>query len=298
MPALQVLSTRPLAGKTTLAVALAQGLANAGASVRLSRVGAETAATEDADTFARLLFASSDGGPLPSPPRPRADETLIVELDAGASPVAAMPAVIAAGDGPSEADAALAAGLGDALVGSCAVDVAPDSIEEVGRQLTNGGLRPLAVLPEDRLLASPSVGELGAKLGARVLYEGENERELVEDVLIAPVYADPARPHFRRFAAKAVLAPFNKTDLHLVAIETQAACLVITGGRNPSPYVIDRAQGENTTVYLSDKDTPGTVAALAEAWTGTRFRGGRKAEVAFRLLSGFVDFAALQNKLR
>src|SRR3989304_236065 len=67
---------------------------------------------------------------------------------------------------------------------------------------------------------APGVAELRDALGARVLFEGDNEREVVEDVLIAPVYADPARPHFRRFESKAVLAPFNNTDLHLAAIET------------------------------------------------------------------------------
>jgi hypothetical protein len=116
-------------------------------------------------------------------------------------------------------------------------------------------------------------------------------------VLIGPVYADPARPHFRRFASKAILAPFNKTDLHLAAIETNAACLVITGGKEPSPYVLDRVRGEATTILLSDKDTPGTVASLAGAWSHSRFRGERKADAAYAHLQGRVDFASLARKL-
>jgi hypothetical protein len=297
MPALQVVSSQPFAGKSTVAAAVARGLAAGGARVRLMRHGKGAAADEDALTFATYLFASAADKPVTRIPAAARGETLIVELDGGAEPNAKLPALIAVSRQPSDADKALAAALGDRLAGSIATGVNPGAIEDVARALTNGGLRPLALLPEDRILAAPSVGEIGVTLGARVLYAGENEREVVEDVLIGPVYADPARPLFRRFASKAILAPFNKTDLHLAAIETNAACLVITGGHEPSPYVIDRAQGEATTILLTERDTPGTVAALAEAWSGTRFRGERKLDAAFAYLDGRVDFASLARKL-
>jgi hypothetical protein len=297
MPALQVISTAPLRGKTTVAVAVARGLAEGGASVRLARVGAGEAAAEDALTFASYLWAGSSSRPLTQPPTAAAGETLIVELDAGAAPDARLPALVAVRGRPGDADSALAATLGDRLAGTIAVNVDPSAIEDVARELTNANLRPLALIPEDRLLAAPSVAEIGAQLGARTLYAGENEREVVEDVLIGPVYADPARPHFRRFASKAILAPFNKTDLHLAAIETNAACLVITGGKDPSPYVLDRAQGEATTILLCDRDTTGTVASLAEVWSLSRFRGDRKADAAFAHLQGRLDFASLARKL-
>ena len=297
MPALQVVSSQTFAGKTTVAVAVARGLAAGGAKVRLVRHGAGDAADEDALSFAAYLFASAADKPVTRMPTAARGETLIVELDGGAQPDAKLPALIAVRREPTDADKSLAASLGDCLVGSIATSVNPAAIEAVARALTNGDLRPLALLPEDRILAAPSVGEIGASLGARVLYAGENEREVVEDVLIGPVYADPARPHFRRFASKAILAPFNKTDLHLVAIETNAACLVITGGHEPSPYVIDRAQGEATTILLSQQDTSGTVAALADVWSQTRFRGERKAEAAYAYLEGRVDFAGLARKL-
>jgi BioD-like phosphotransacetylase family protein len=297
MPALQVLSTQPLSGKTTVAVAIARGLAESGAAIRLVRAGGGAAAEEDAATFAAYLWASSSGQPVAKFPAAAKDETLVVELDAGAAPETKLAALIAVRGAPTDADKALAASLGDLLAGSIAVCVNPSAIEDVARELTNGNLRPLALIPEDRVLAAPSVAEIGAALGARTLYAGDNLREVVEDVLIGPVYADPARPLFRRYASKAILAPFNKTDLHLAAIETNAACLVITGGKEPSPYVIDRVQGEATTILLSDQDTPGTVASLAGVWSHSRFRGDRKADAAYDYLKGRVDFASLARKL-
>jgi BioD-like phosphotransacetylase family protein len=222
---------------------------------------------------------------------------VIVELDAGATPLAAAPALIAVKGTPTAADIALALSLGARLVGSVAVAVDPEAVEAVARDLTNSGLRPLALLPEDLALSAPSVTEIGNVLGATVLWAAENEDEVVEDVLIGPVYADPARPLFRRYAHKAILAPFNKTDLHLAAIETEAACLVITGGKDPSPYIIDRARHGNTTLLLSPRDTPATVASLSKAWSTSRFRGEGKAAAAFAALEQRLDFAGLMKKI-
>jgi len=297
MPTLQILASKPLSGKTTVAVALAQGFARDGARVRLVRAGSGSAAEADATTFASYLFASSPGAPVPQAAPAAANETLIVELDAGATPIANTPAVIALRGAPSDADKALASSLGDRLIGTIAVAVNPSGIEAAARDVTNAGLRPLAMLAEDRILSAPSVSEIGATLNAEVLFTAENDDEVVEEVLIAPVYADPARPHFHRFDSKAILSPFNKTDLHLAAIEAQAACLVITGGKQPSPYIMDRAHHGRTTLFLSAHDTPGTVNALADMWTSTRFRGEGKAEAVSKLLEGKLDFAALARKL-
>jgi len=300
MPSLQVISTKPLAGKSAIAAGLAQGFSRTGLRARLLRTGSSEAATDDARTFATLLFASSPGTPV-DPVQlgsAGADEVAVIEADAGVPPLPSVPALIVIRGMPSEEDHALATSLGDRLVGTIATRVPSSLTEAVARDLTNGGMRPLAILPEDRTLAAPSVSEIRGALDAEMLYDGENGEEVVEDLLIGPVYADPARPHFHRFASKAILAPFNKTDLLLVAIETQAACLVVTGGHQPSPYVADRAQGEETTVLLAPLETPETVASLDNVWFTSRFRGARKADAAYALLSSRLDFPGLVRKLQ
>jgi len=293
---MQIVSSRPLGGKTAVAVALALGLSRAGTRVQLVRTGSGDAAEQDAATFNTYTFAGTPGLPLPAEQIAAGDDVTIVETDAGAEPLTA-PAMLVVRGKPDESDVMLGRSLGPRLIGTIATDVVPAQVEAVAGALNDAGLRPLAILPEDRALAAPSVGEIRDALKADVLYEGENELETVSDVLIAPVYADPARPHFRRFAAAAVLAPYNKTDLHLVAIETQAKCLVITGDGKPSPYVLDRARGEPTTVLLSRTETPETVASLSEVWLRSRFRGAAKAEAAAALLEDRFDFAAFVRRL-
>jgi len=296
MPVLQIVSTKERAGKTAVAVALAQGFASSG-RVRLIRAGSGPAAGADATTFAGYTFATTLGAPVsPEALSLPENEIVVVEADARVTPLANAPALVVVRGAIRDEDRALTS-LGDRLVGTIATDVPASRIEDVARELTNAGLRPLAVLPEDRMLAAPSVGEIRDMLDAEVLYEGENELEVVEDVLLSPVYSDPASPHFRRFKSKAVLAPYNKTDLHLAVIETQAACLVLTGGGTPSPYVVNRAQGEATTVMLAPHETPATVSALSDVWLTSRFRGERKAEAMQALLEGRLDIPGLLKKL-
>ena len=300
MPTLQLISTRPGAGKSAIAAGIAMGLARAGSTVRLVRAGSSEAAHADAAGFADLLFASSSGTPVPVSALDLSatpNEVVILELDAGAEPIAGTPAIVVTPATVTDADRALVGKLKDRLVGSIATRVGEARTESVARDLTNAGLRPLAILPEERVLAAPSVDEIRDELGAELLYDGENGAEVVEDVLIAPVYADPARPHFRRFPHKAILAPYNKTDLLIASIESNAACLVITGGSAPSPYVFDRAQHGETTVMLSAHETPGTVAALGDVWFRSRFRGERKASAAHALLASRLDLSGLLRKL-
>jgi BioD-like phosphotransacetylase family protein len=301
LPVLQVVSSRSAAGKTTVAVAVAQGLAAAGISVRLVRAGFGAAATADAQSFTEYLFASAAGAPL-DPAQVAglaagAKETVIVELDGGGQPLPQTPALLVVRGKADETDLALAKALGDQLLGTVATGVVGSMVQTIARELTDAGLRPLAIIAEDRSLAGPCVAEIREALGAETIFDGDNELDVVEDILIAPVYADPAQPHFRRFAAKAVLAPFNKTDLLLAAIETEAACLVITGGHQPSPYVPDRAQHGSTTVLLAREETPQTLNALSEVWLTSRFRGLLKAEAAYAHLQGRIDFPGLARKL-
>jgi BioD-like phosphotransacetylase family protein len=299
MPVLQVVSASERSGKTAIAVGLAQGLARAGHRVRLLRTGRGEGAEADARTFASLLFAASTGSVVePASVSAAENEIVVVEADAGDIPLSSKLALIVVKGEPSEGDVALARSVGDSLVGTIATLVLQPRTEQVARDLTNAGMRPLALLPEDRAIAAPSVGEVASALDARVLFEGENWDETVENVIVAPIYTDPARPHFRGFQAKAILTPYYKTDLLLAAIESDPVCVVATGGGNPSAYVIDRAQHSPTTLLLSRDETLQTVNALADAWASGRFRSERKAEAIARLMEGRLDFTSLARKLQ
>jgi len=296
MPLLNVVATEPCSGKTAIAVGLAQGLADLGNQVGLYRSGSGETANADAAAFAAYLFASSPGVPSEAP-QASSEAIAIIEHDAGVIPPS-VQVLLVVRTAMSDADKALSASLGDRLLGTVATCVPAPAIEDVARELTNAGLRPLALLPESPTLAAPGVREIQAALGAEALSEGEDPDACVEDVVIAPIYTDPARPHFGRYGATAILTPAYKTDLQLAAIESGTVCLVITGGRPPSPYILDRVQHAPTTLLLAPHPTTlAAVLALAPIWTKSRFRGEAKAIAVSALLSERLDMASFRRKL-
>jgi BioD-like phosphotransacetylase family protein len=299
MPAVQVIAAAPLAGKTTVAVGLARGLKEAGvANLRLARVGSDERAARDAEAFAELTLAATTGSPVAAGRVAAGRDVMTVAETDGGAPVAALPAIVVVRAALTAADRDLARSLGDRLIGTIATLVPAAETEALARDLTNSDMRPLALLPEDATLAAPAIAEVRAALDATVLHDGDNERQSVENILVAPIYTDGARSHFHRFASKLVLTPYQKTDLQLAAIEAGAACLVVTGGHQPSPYVLDRVRDEETTVLLSARTTVPTVAALAAVWTRSPFRGAAKAEAVWDLLRSRIDFAGLQRKIQ
>jgi BioD-like phosphotransacetylase family protein len=181
--------------------------------------------------------------------------------------------------------ATTASSLGDALIGVIVVRQQERALESVAATLVERGLNCLAVIPEDRLLAGPTPRELAEVLHASSLVEGEHGDEAGEFVMLGPVSADPGQPYFLQHGAKAVVNRFDKMDLHLAALATEPDCLILTGGQQPSPYLLDRLEGvePSLTVLLAPDNTVRTIQLVDELYGGTRFAGQRKLNRAIEL---------------
>ncbi|MCH8064231.1 MAG: hypothetical protein IIC90_00185 [Chloroflexi bacterium] len=199
-----------------------------------------------------------------------------------------------AGDLASEANT-----LGDALLGVIVTRQAERMVSAARKALEDRGLRCLAVLPEDRLLAGPTPREMAQTLHASRLVDTGEEDEAVEFVMLGPVSADPGQPYFLQHGAKAVVNRFDKMDLHLAALATEPDCLILTGGQQPSPYLLDRLGGgdTNVTVLLSPEDTVRTVELVDELYGRTRFSGRRKVARASELVQQHVDITKLASEI-
>ncbi len=86
---------------------------------------------------------------------------------------------------------------------------------------------------------------------------------------------------------------FDKTDMHLAAMQADPSCLILTGGRRPSDYLFDAAAAKGIPVLLSRTDTENTVIALERIFEHTRFQGERKLDRMAELLEATPLFGAL-----
>ena len=269
------------AGASTVAAGLAHRLAASGRTVRLERLAGDARAEADATAFAALEFARAGGTPLDASALSAAgDEVVIAEAPAGA-------------DG-----AALAAELGARLVTVAREGDAGATNGAVALATHARAASPLA-LPEDRLLAAPTVGTLIAASGAQVLARStEGDAAICEHVVVGPIASDAGDAYFGRFPRSAVVTRAEKVDVALAALRVDPECLILSGGGEPSPYLLDRvASSRRTTLLLAPEGTVETVRDIEGSFGRSSFAGEAKAERAGELMAAAIDDDTLAGLL-
>jgi hypothetical protein len=283
-----VTSKLPGEGKTGTAAAIARHYAYLGQPVRLVRVASDEGnASADGAYFHGLDFVPGSAvGAVPAAEvaDPGADTIVVVEADAAsAAGLAGAKVVLVA----RNATSALPAGI------TPAATIVTD-VTNIGREATtDGAAAPTIQLPEDRTLAGFSVAEAKAALNAETIVTGDGEEPTCDYLVISPIASDAGQPYFTRFNTKAVVVRFDKTDMHLAAMQADPSCLILTGGRTPSDYLFDAAAAKGIPVLLSRTDTENTVIALEGIFDNTRFQGERKLDRMAELLEGTGLYEAL-----
>ena len=293
MAVIVVAGAEPGDGATTVAVGLAHRLAYAGRTVRLERLAGDERAAADATVFAAQEFAAGSGAPLDPPALAASpgDAVTVVEAPAGATDAAAIAAAMGGSLLLVSADGGAAAS-GAAASGAAASGATAGGATGIANHANRAA--PLAI-PEDGLLAAPTVGRLIEVSGARVLARSlEGDGGICEQIVIGPISEDAGQPHFERFPRKAVVTRAEKVDVALAALQTETRCLILTGGVDPSPYLLDRvAADRSTTLLLAPGSTVETVRDLQGAFGSSPFSGHEKVDRIGDLMAAAVDDAAL-----
>ena len=305
-PALVLVSAEPLAGKTTTAAGLAQRLQAQGRSVALLRLAGDDHAATDAQLFGSLAFNSQ---PLRQPMEAAAAldagkgaDVAIIEAPAG-DPVAVLSSlasaralVVASGASSPEDVAAYCRAVGDPLAGVVLTRVPLRRRDDMATAFQSAGLPLLALLPEDRTLAAPTLGEVAEALQARTSFLNANRSRLLDRLLIASISADPGQGYFARYQPSAVIVRGDKPDLQLAALNAGAPCLIITGGLPTLSYVLDRAEEEELPLLQTELDTVATVQRIEAMFAATPFAGEAKLRRVAELLGDLDTSALLETK--
>ena len=190
---------------------------------------------------------------------------------------------------------------GDRLLG-VVINIVPRSdmrfVNEVARpMLEERNLPVLAVVPEERLLSSVSVRELVADLDGEVVCGEDNLEALVEYLMIGAMTAGSALSYFRQRPNKAVITGGDRHDVQIAALETSTRALILTGGQQPSPVVLHRAQEVNVPLIVVEPDTLTTVRMVEPIFGNTALHQGKKSEYYQDILQERFDFARFYDLL-
>ena len=299
MPALLIASPVSLSGKTAIAVALGRRFSDAGRSVALSRLAGDGNAPEDARLFSGLAFnAGRQAEPVePAAAAAEADVTLI-EAPAGdprepAGSLSAKTLVVVAYADPLPADIpSYCRALGHSCTGVVITRV-PSRRLEATRAAAEAAAVPLvALVPEDRLLAAPSLGAIAEALEAESSFLNSARDNVIDRPIISSISADPSQGYFAHYNPNAVIVRGDKPDQQLAALNAGAPCLIITGGMPMLSYVEDRALEEQIPLLRTPLDTVAAVERVEALYGGTPFSGQAKVERVAELF-GEIDVSWL-----
>ena len=288
MSTIVVASSEPRVGRSVIAAAIAYRLGRAGKSVTLVRQAGEAGASADATTFAALDGIVSPGQALDAKATAALAGDVVVEASAGSVKdlVAATKArVVVVGLATSAAsDASKESSVATIVTRAPAASVSAGS--------DRGDVT--VVLAEDRVLAAPSIADIALALNASWL-AGEGGSGSIQGMMIGTVSSDAASPYFGNRARTCVITRFDKTDIQLAALQTDLGCLVITGGGEPSPYLMDRVRSSRDAIAVlrAPGSTVEAMVAIEPLYATSRFDGEAKLLRAVELLDavGFpVEF--------
>ncbi len=284
VPIVIVTSQQPGEGKTGVAAAIARHYAYLGRPVTLARVASEGGnAGADAKYFHSLQFAPGTPVGVVAAGDIRDPGEGITVVEAATDDVAAIQGAIVVLVARNAAPKAAPAGLTPAVTVVTDVPGAAGALES-GATIQLG---------EDRVLAGFGIEDVEAVLKAERIVAGDDRDTTCDHLVIAPIGSDAGQPYFRRFASKAVVVRFDKTDQHLAAMRGEPEFLILTGGKMPSGYLFDAANANGVPVLLSQADTENTVIALEGIFDRTRFHGERKLDRMAALLDPTSLWSAL-----
>ena len=309
MAALYVTSPGSGQGKTAIALGLAQEWRQKGKKVVYIRVAPSPTAEGDA-AFARRLgleaVLSSPGEVAGAFRHLQGQPDMVVvegppDLQEAWTSLKAKVLLVAPFREGEEALAKAATTLGSALLGVIINTVPRSRVDQARKALTavwqQRGSSLLGILPEERALMAPTVGELAEHFQAQVVSQ-DGMGELVEAFMVGAMMVDPAPTYFGRREDKAVVTRRDRPDILLGALETPTRCLLLTGGPGPiDRYVLETAKLKGVPILVVKDETAATMVKLEELMAGVRFRQEKKLPVLSRLLRENLDWPTLERGL-
>jgi len=185
--------------------------------------------------------------------------------------------------------------FGEYLLGVVVNKTPRSRLKHLYNQLS--GVDILGVLPEDRVLASLTVGELAEHLGGEILNNAEKSAELVESFMLGAMSVDSGLDYFGRKDNKAVVVRGERPDMQLAALETSTRCLVVSGGASPIHAVLRSADDKGIPIILTKGDINSTVNSIELALGKGRFNQEKKLPRLGEIMEQQFNFQALYKGL-
>ena len=169
-----------------------------------------------------------------------------------------------------------------------------DACARLAPELARSGMPVFGVLPEERLLLAPTVGQTASLLNG-VYFAGEDGADaLIENFLIGGLIAEWGGAYFGRLPNQAVIVRGGRMDIQMSALNFPLNALFLTRCEAPAQYVHQRAEELDVPlIAVAERDTHETAAAIETLGAAATVHHPAKAERAGAMALERLDAAAL-----
>lgn len=266
MAGLLLVSAHPFSGQTAVATGLARRLSAHHHAATIARTGDDPHAASDAAFFERLRLS----GDFTITETPTGDIGTTLLSHTG------VRGIIVATPLDNPADVASYIRSAGPVSGVILNRIPERRIDTVQAAYEAAGVHPLAIIPEDRVLAAPTLGQVSDALSGEGVFIGEHIDEPLDNPVIASIAADPGQTYFTRTQTEAVIVRSDKPDLQLAALNSGAGCLIVTGGLPVLSYVNERVADDEIPLLRTTLDTKQVVSAIEDLFGTAPFTGDAK----------------------
>lgn len=147
---------------------------------------------------------------------------------------------------------------------------------QASAELSRAGVNLLGVLPEDRTLIAPTIGELAELVQGKILSGAEKSAELVESFMLGAMTIDPGPLYYNRKSNKAVLVRSERPDMQMAALETPTRCLVLCGETAPVQAVLTSAKNKKVSIIQANGDIKSLAAIIEGSFMLAKFNQEKK----------------------
>ncbi len=169
--------------------------------------------------------------------------------------------------------------------------------EGLAAPIEKASLRVLAMVPEDRVLFSVSVGDLAEALNGKVLVNANRMDAIAENFMLGAMTLESGKNYFNRKSNKVAIIRGERPDMMLAALHTSTVGIIATGDVKPSDQPMLEAEVKKVPVISVAKPTAEVAAAVEKVLAGARFRQVKKLDRLADILGQTLDFKALSKSL-
>jgi BioD-like phosphotransacetylase family protein len=163
--------------------------------------------------------------------------------------------------------------------------------------LESKGIKVLGIIPEEIGLTAPSVADIQARLNGEILAGEENFDRVVRNILVGAMTPSSSLRFLRSVDDKVVVTGGDRSDIALLALETDTSLLVLTGNIYPDVHVISKAKEKNVPVILVPEDTYSTINKIESVAGHIKPGDKKKIGLAAQITSNYVDWKHILTSL-